>query len=46
MTKWIMEKIVGLMERRFYGALTIQFNDGRIAHIKTEETEKPPVDLE
>lgn len=39
--KWITKTITDLMARKFYGKLTITFENGHIRMAKKEETLKP-----
>lgn len=38
---WLLSLLQELIERRFYGKLTIQLEAGRVTVVKQEETLKP-----
>jgi hypothetical protein len=38
---WIIKTITNLMSRKFYGQLTIIFENGKITRAKKEESLKP-----
>lgn len=44
--EWLAVHINNLVESRFYGKVTLQFEAGNITTVKKEETLKPPKSAE
>lgn len=44
--EWALDQLKRAADEKMYAALTFQFVNGKLQHVKTEKTEKPPVDAE
>ncbi len=40
--QWAISRILDRISPKFYGAITLSFQAGKLHSIRTEETEKPP----
>lgn len=40
--QWVISKMVEIITPCFYGSITISFQAGKVQHIETKRTEKPP----
>lgn len=40
--QWAITKILEVVNKDFYGSITLSFQAGSLNHIKTEKTEHPP----
>jgi len=39
--QWVVAKIMEKVNPKFYGSITIKFQDGKVHCIETRQTEKP-----
>jgi len=40
---WLRDKLAECISQRFHGSITVKFDKGKIAVVKTEKFEEPPV---
>ena len=45
MVNWLLQLLNKRCEDKFYGSVTVYYQNGVVTHVDTKTTEKPPVDL-